>query len=278
MGLLLVLPPILLIGFFLLVPAGRTIFQTVSLVAEDSGTYFGIDRYVTFFADDYSVRNLVYTLSQTVITLAILIAINVPIALYLRFRAGRLSGVIQFLALFPMFVPGVIIAYALIQYLGPNGVLQSLLELVGFNAYRTPYLTSWGTVIGLVWDAMPFTLLVLIAGVARISDASIEAARDLGAGKVRILIDIILPQIYSSILIACSFNFFLLFSSVLQPFLLGPATPEMMGPFMLRTFSGLRDPSTAAVQATVTFLICSVAGYAYVRSMLRRNASEEEGQ
>lgn len=274
MGLLFVAPPVVLIGFFLLVPASRTIFQTLVVETGDGGTRFSLERYVAFFSDGYSLRNLTYTLSQTFITLFILIVINVPIALYLRFRTGRFSAGIQFLALFPMFVPGVIIAYALIQYLGPNGVLQSILEHVGFYGYRTPYLTSWGTIIGLVWDAMPFTLLVLIAGVARISNASIEAARDLGAGKLRILVSIILPQLYSSILIACSFNFFLLFSSVLQPFLLGPATPEMMGPFMLRTFAGLRDPATASVQATVTFLICSIAGYAYVRSMLKRNKAE----
>ena len=62
-------------------------------------------------------------------------------------------------------------------------------------------------------------------------------------------------------------DFFYLFASVLQPLLLGPATPELMGPYMLRTFVSVRDPAMSSTQATVTFLICSLAGYTYVRAM-----------
>jgi putative spermidine/putrescine transport system permease protein len=274
LGLLLVAPPILLIVGVLFIPALRSIIGTLQVPGADGITQWSLANYGTFFSDPYTLSNLAQTFWTTFVTLFLLMLVNVPIALYLRFARGPLATFIQFTALFPMFVPGIVICYALIQYMGPNGLLQSMLNQVGFIWYRTPYLTPWGPVIGLVWDAMPFTLLVLAAGAGGISTPSIEAARDLGAGKLRIFWSIILPQMANSILVVCALDFFYLFSSVLQPLLLGPATPELMGPYMLRTFISVRDPVASSTQATVTFLICSVAGYVYVRAMARRQRDE----
>lgn len=273
-GLLLIAPPILLIVGVLFIPALRSIIGTLQVLGTDGIWQWSLENYRKFFSDAYTLSNLGQTFWTTFVTLFLLILVNLPIAIYLRFARGPLAAFIQFTALFPMFVPGIVICYALIQYLGPNGLLQSLLNQVGFIWYRTPYLTPWGPVIGLLWDAMPFTLLVLAAGTSGISTPSIEAARDLGASKRRIFLSIILPQMTNSILVVCALDFFYLFSSVLQPLLLGPATPELMGPYMLRTFVSVRDPVAASTQATVTFLICSVAGYIYVRAMARRQRDE----
>ncbi|WP_237152924.1 ABC transporter permease [Oryzibacter oryziterrae] len=274
LGLLMIAAPVVLMGLFLLYPALRVVLRTFG--AADGSPGFSLENYARFFNDSYSLNNLGITLWTTVVTLILLIVVNLPIALYLRFRKGRLATFIQALALFPMFVPGVIICYALIRYIGPNGLLQSLLEHVGITGYQTPIMTPWGPVIGLLWDAMPFTLLVLTAGLAGISNAAIEAAQDVGASRLRILWSIVLPQIRGSLVVCTSLNFLSLFGSVLQPYMLGPTSPELMGPFMLRTFSSVRDPLQAGTQATITFLICSVAGLLYILSMGNRRKAEKE--
>jgi putative spermidine/putrescine transport system permease protein len=272
-GLLFIALPVAMIVLFLFYPSARSILSTLYVAGPDGVKRWTVASYQFFFTDAYSLANLARTFWTTFVTLALLIAVNLPIAVYLRFTSGRLAVVIQTLALFPMFVPGVVIVYALIRYLGPNGLLQTLLEHAGITGFVSPYLTPWGPVIGLLWDGMPFTLLVLTAGMATISTAQIEAARDVGAGRLRILISIILPQIRNSLLVACSLNFLGLFGQAFIPFMLGPTTPEMMGPFMLRTFSTVRDPVQAATQATVVFAICSLAGLAYVRSIAKRRAA-----
>ncbi|MCF1473572.1 ABC transporter permease subunit [Agrobacterium vitis] len=269
-GLAFVAIPVLSIVIFLFYPAALTIIGTFWREGRDGVHTLNFDSYVFFFTDAYSLANLGKTLWTTFVSLALLIAINLPIALYMRFTRGPLASLIQGLALFPMFVPGIIICYALIRYLGPNGWLQSLLSLIGFHHYASPYLTPWGPVIGLLWDGMPLTLLILISGLSGISDASIEAARDVGAGRLRILVRIIIPQIMHSLLIVSALNFLGFFGQALMPFMLGPTSPEMMGPFMLRTFASVRDPLQASTQATITFLICSLAGIAYVRSIARK--------
>ncbi len=269
-GLAFIAIPVTAIAIFLFYPAALSIVGTLVRPKDGGGYTFSLQSYVFFFTDSYSLTNLARTLWTTIVTLILLTAVNLPIALYMRFTKGPLASVIQALALFPMFVPGIIICYALIRYMGPNGWLQSLLNLVGFHHYASPHLTPWGPVIGLIWDGMPLTLLILISGLSNISDASIEAARDVGAGRLRILVSIITPEITHSLLIVSALNFLGIFGQALMPFMLGPTNPEMMGPFMLRTFSSVRDPLQASTQATITFLICSLAGIAYVRSIARR--------
>ena len=48
-----------------------------------------------------------------------------------------------------------------------------------------------------------------------------------------------------------------------------PAAPEMMGPFMQRTFRELLDAPTAITQAVITFGFCIVFGLFYVRSVAK---------
>ncbi|OOG65219.1 spermidine/putrescine ABC transporter permease [Sinorhizobium sp. A49] len=269
-GLLLIGPPLAVMVCLLLYPAGVSIVQTLQETAADGSVSWSLARYHRFFTDPYSVANYVRTVWTTVVTLILLIAICLPIAIYLHFTRSRMAAVVQALALFPMFVPGIIVAYALIRYIGPNGLLQSLLEVVGFNSYSSPYLTPWGPVIGLVWDHMPLTLLILTAGMAKVSQEAIEAARDVGAGYVVIFHRIILPLMVDSLLVVMALNVISLFGSFVIPYMLGPASPEMMGPYMLRTFSEVRQPDFAAAQAVITFLTCSVFGILYVVMLTRK--------
>jgi hypothetical protein len=50
---------------------------------------------------------------------------------------------------------------------------------------------------------------------------------------------------------------------------LGPAAPEMLGPFMQRTFRELNDPLNAVTQAVVAFGFCLLFGLFYVRSVAK---------
>ncbi len=178
-GLLLVTPPVLLVGWMIIWPIVSAIARTVWLPGE-GGAHFSLETYVYFFSDQYSINNLLVTLWTTGICAALLLPICLPIALYLRFAKGRLAAYVQGLAIFPMFVPSIILSYAIIRVLGPNGTVDLLLNSVGLPKIRSPYLTPWGPVIGLVWDNIPLTVLILLSGLGAVSDQSVEAARDVG--------------------------------------------------------------------------------------------------
>jgi ABC-type spermidine/putrescine transport system permease subunit I len=267
-GLALIAAPMALLVVLVLLPTVAMVWGTFQ-VQTDLGTRLGIDRYLAFFADGYSMANLRYTLIQTLASCLTALSLSLGIALYLRFSQGRIATMIHALSLFPLFVPSVVISYALVRFMGPNGLLQLLLEQIGFTHYRTPYLTPFGPFIAFVWENLPLPVLVISAGLAQVSDHAIEAARDLGARAPRILFQILLPQLRRSLLIAFALSFLGVVGSFTVPYLLGPPAPEMLGVFMQRTLSNLRRPEEAQVQAVIMIIMASVVSGFYIFTMLR---------
>jgi putative spermidine/putrescine transport system permease protein len=271
-GYLLIAPPVVLMALLIFLPALQSLSRTL-LVPDTSGTAtFSLQRYSEFFRDPISVSNLLFTLRITLTSVALLFAICFPLAIYLRFSRSRIAGAVQVLTLFPLFVPGIILAYALIQFLGTHGTLDSMLKTVGVANYRQLYLKPEGIIVALIWEGLPFTTLILTAGLRQVDDALIESARDVGAGDWQIFRHILLPLIQRSALIVLCLNFLGIFGAYTLPYLLGPAAPQMMGPFMQRTFNDVHDPNKAEVQAMVTFFVCSIVGYLYIRSITRQQA------
>jgi len=270
-GLLLVALPVALILWLVIWPIFYAVGRTL-LVHDGTGTHLSLSSYLFFFTDGYSLKNLWLTLWVTGVCAVLLLVLCLPIALYLRFARSGIAALVQGLTLFPMFVPSVILAYALIRTLGPNGAVDIVLHALGLPKLPSPYLTPWGPVIGLVWDNIPLTVLMLTAGLGGVSDNAVEAARDAGARPWAVFRHILLPQIGTSLLVVLSFTVLSIFSSFTLPYVLGPASPEMMGPFMQRTFSQVLDTRMAVTQAVVSFLICAGFGAFYVRAIARNRS------
>lgn len=272
-GLLLVAVPVLLFAWMTIWPIISGLTRALTPEQADGSHPLSIDNFITFFSDPYSLANLGITLWTCLITLGLLLVICIPLALYLRFAQGRLATYVQTMAMFPMFVPSIILAFAFIRVLGPNGTVDLLLNAVGLPKIRSPYLTPWGPVIGLVWDNIPLTVLILVSGLGAVSNQAVEAARDVGAKPLALFWYIILPRMWTSVAVVVSFTMLGLFASFTLPYVLGPASPEMMGPFMQRTFRDLRDPEMALTQATVTMVFCIAFGLFYVRAVARNRGN-----
>jgi putative spermidine/putrescine transport system permease protein len=174
---LIALPVLIMVGL-IFYPAALSLIDTLFVPDAQTGAVaFSLSNYQAFFKDPILVANLVFTFEVTLGVVMMLFVIGYPLVLYLRFSKSRLAGVVQVLTLFPLFVPGVILAFALIQFLGSHGMLDTLLHALGFTGYRTPYLEPQGVIIALVWESIPFTVLVLTAGLRQVDDAVVESAR-----------------------------------------------------------------------------------------------------
>lgn len=271
-GYALIAPPLILLVLLIFFPAGQSVVRTL-MVDPDAGLSAGVgfDRYVNFFNDPIARSNLGFTISVTLITVFFQFVVCFPLSLYLRFSTSRIAGVVQVLALFPLFVPGVILAFALIRYLGPRGTVDTILRVVfNYNEFVTPYLRPSGIVFALVWDHIPFTILVLTAGLRQVEDSVIEAARDVGASSLRAFVQIIMPLMQRPLLIVFCLNVIGVFGAFTIPYLIGGAAPQMMGVYMQQTFNEYLDRSGAETQAVLTFLLCSLVGVLYVRTVTRR--------
>lgn len=270
-GYLLIAPPVLIMIFLIFYPAFEAIVDTLFLVNPQTGqTGFTLQEYIGFFQDPILRANLVFTFQVTLSTVALLFLVGYPLALYLRFSKSRFASAVQVLALFPLFVPGVILAFALIQFLGSHGMFDTLLHIFGYNGFRTPYLQPQGIVIALVWENIPFTVLVLTAGLRQVEDPVVESARDVGANGIQIFLQILMPLTLRAAVIVFCLNVIGVFGAFTLPYLLGPAQPMMMGVSMQQTFNNYADRIGALAQAVITFLICAVVGLLYVRTITRR--------
>lgn len=271
-GYALIAPPLALLLLLIFFPAGQAIIRTV-MVDQDVGIASGVnlDRYANFFNDPIARSNLSFTLSVTLVTVFFQFLVCFPLSLYLRFSSSRIAGAVQVLALFPLFVPGVILAFALIRYLGPRGTIDTILRTVfNYTDFVTPYLRPSGVIFALVWDHIPFTVLVLTAGLRQVEDSVIEAARDVGATSLRAFFQIILPLMQRPLLIVFCLNVIGVFGAFTIPYLLGPAAPQMMGVYMQQTFTEYLDRSGAETQAVISFILCALVGALYVRTVTRR--------
>ncbi|HXF97222.1 MAG TPA: iron ABC transporter permease, partial [Gaiellaceae bacterium] len=126
------------------------------------------------------------------------LAVGVPLA-WLVVRTDlpgrRLWGVAGSL---PLVVPSFVAALALLGALAPHGLLQRALEPLGVAAL--PELRGyWGALLALTLSTYPYVFLLAAAGLRSADPSAEEAARGLGAGRLRVLLRVTLPALRPSL-------------------------------------------------------------------------------
>lgn len=146
------------------------------------------------------LRTAVYV--GTASLLALLIAY--PVAYYTARFAGRWKGVLLALLIAPFWISYMMRMLAWINLLQNDGLVNDVLDVFGT---RVEWLSGRSTtvVLGLVYGYVPYMILPLFAGLDRIPASTIEAARDLGAGRFetfrRVTFRLSLPAVVTSVLL-----------------------------------------------------------------------------
>lgn len=267
LGLAMVLPSFAILLIVVIVP----IIQTFVLsLGNDSGGY-DLHRYAYLFTDKGMRSNIVFTLRVTAITCVSVLLVSYSLAIYMRFNQGPIVDLIRRTYMIPLFIPGVIATYGLINLLGNHGWLARMLELIGVELPRIIF-DEKGIVIANLWFNIPFTTMLLSSALSAIPSSVIESAKDVGVGRWTLFTKFILPLSYKTFLVAATFVFMGVIGSFTAPFLIGANSPQMLGVSMQQVFSVFQEREQAAAIAFFSFLLCSVLGAFYIRSM----AVEEE--
>ncbi|WP_025693149.1 ABC transporter permease [Paenibacillus zanthoxyli] len=267
-GLCLVIPSFLLLSVIVITPIILSFFESLR---NESGGY-DLSRYVYLFTDEGMRANIVFTLQVTIVSCVIVLAVSYALAVYMRFSTGRLVDLIRKTYMIPIFIPGVIATYGLINLLGNHGWLSRWLLLFGGTLPRIIF-DQKGIIIANLWFNIPFTTMLLSSALAGIPNAVIESAKDIGASRLRIFFRIIMPLSYKTFLVAVTFVFMGVIGSFTAPFLVGPNAPQMLGVSMEQVFSVFQEREQAAAISFFTFLLCSLLGYFYIRSMVKEETA-----
>lgn len=189
------------------------LFEIGLLGFKNKVTLFGIDRWVGLsnyqylFGEDLrfwkSVGNTFYF---TGVSVALEFLIGVVFALYLRFGSGSLWW--KAVLLLPWAIPNVVSA-RLWQWMfhADAGIVNHLMQAMGVVEdpvywLADPGLALHSAVLADVWKTTPFMTLLLFAGLQRIPETMLMAARVDRTPPLRLLMRILLPALRPVILTA----------------------------------------------------------------------------
>lgn len=163
-------------------------------------------RYVLdhiFGADGFFGPALVRTVVYVLLASAICVAIAFPVAYYVARLAGRRRGLILALLIAPFWISYMMRMLAWVNLLADDGLVNKALGLGVFDVHVN-WLSgrSLVVVLGLSYGYVPYMILPLYAGLDRLPQSTVEAARDLGASRASAFTRVVLPMCRSTIVAA----------------------------------------------------------------------------
>lgn len=187
-------PYLLWIIGFILLPLLLIIYYAFT----NSSGEFTMD-YITAIANDSNRIALFLSLKLGIITTIICLLLAYPLAMILNSMKIKNQSTIVFIFMLPMWMNFMLRILAWKLMLSKNGVINTFLSGMGLKTIDIIN-TPTAVVFGMVYDFLPFMILPIYNSMSRIRNDYIEAARDLGAGSVRIFFKIILPLTVSGII------------------------------------------------------------------------------
>ena len=217
--------------------------------------------------------------TDIVFTLVIVVASTALIGLFAAAIGGYLVlgahpaavAVLKWLYRWPLFVPFIVAAQCMRTFLAKNGMLNNTLETLGLvDVGSLSGLLDWrGIIVTFVWKETPFVALLVSGAMAALDRASIEAARNLGAGDVRVLGEIVLPQVAGVMTVGLVLAFVTMLSVLSVPIMISGGAPTMITVDMAFRVNSYGDYGVANALGFVSYLIAGTAAWVYIR----RNAA-----
>ena len=161
--------------------------------------------------------------------------ITVLLATFYAYATWRASGLLKSALLFsvvlPLLTTLVIKTYAWVPLLAPSGTVNTLLLAVGLLSSPIQVVpNTLGVVVGQVYIVFPYAMLAIYSVLSTVEWELVEAARDLGAGRVRSFFEVVLPEIMPGITVATIISFAWSVGAYSAPALLGAGSDR---PFAL---------------------------------------------
>lgn len=240
--------------------------------------FIGFEHYVQLFANAAfqaaTWRTLVWT--AAIVGITTVMSLFLAVVLQQKFRGRTL---VRALLLLP-WATGLVIVSLLWRWMAhPDfGAIGNLLSTLGISAARVEWLANPDLAFPLmiwvgVWASIPFTTLVLLAGLQSIDTDLYEAAALDGAGTWRSFIDITLPQLRAVLAVSILLNVIFVFNSFPIIWVMtegGPAgRTDTLITLLYRIGFRLYDVGAASAISVIVFLILLGFAVLHTKTMWR---------
>lgn len=208
-ALLVLLPSVLLVGYFVYVSIGWNVVVSLSdwKGLEPSYTIIGFGRYAELFHDPVFWISLKNNLLLILLFVPSSLLVGLFLAILLDMKV-REEGIFRTIYLLPFAISFVITASLWAWMYDPEvGVINILLEKVGLGFLKTgwvsdPTIAIYCVILALTWQFSGYTMLIFLAGIRSIPESQVMAAEVDGAYGFSLYRRIIIPQLKSSALAA----------------------------------------------------------------------------
>jgi len=265
-GLLLILPGLLLVAALSLYPLSFSLISAFTQGSDFSLAHF--ERAFELYAVD--VRFTLFIVIASTILIA-LVSIAIAGVLTLS-ETPWLVAILRSLYRWPLFIPFIVAAQCMRTFLAKNGLMNNSLVAMGLlEPLQTTSLLDWrGIIITFVWKQVPFVTLMLAGAMASLDRATIEAGRNLGASRLRVLVEIVLPQVAQTLLVGLVLSFVTMLSVLSVPLMVAGSQPTMLTVDMAFRINSYGDYATANALGVISYAMTGAVAWIYLRHQIRR--------
>jgi len=212
--------------------------------------------------------DLLFTVGIVLLSTVLIGLIAIAIAGYLTLGENPLAvATLRWLYRWPLFIPFIVTGQIMRTFLAKNGMLNHVLIGSGLiEPLAAQSLLDWrGIVVAFVWKQAPFVTLLLAGAMASLEPQHIEAARNLGARRLRVLIDIVLPQVRGTLLVGLVLSFVTMLSVLSVPLMINPNSPTMITVDVAYRISTLSDYAVANALCLLTLIVAAGGAWFYLQ-------------
>ena len=262
--LLLVIPGVFFVVFFMLIPLFSLCFSSFY---DDAG--FTLTNYFRLFGDMYFQQVFVRSLRLSLLSTAVCAVLGFPKAYYIS-KYSRHKGMMMAFAVFPMFTSPVLRAFSWMVILGKRGIVNSFLVSIGLFAKPQSLLyNEFSMTVGFVQLFLPQMILSLIGVMDSIPDDLTLAAGSLGATRIGSFFHVVFPLSISGLVTGSVLVFTGCMTAYTTPQLLGGTDTRVLSTMIYQYAMSLRDWTQASVVAVVMIVVTMTVSSAF-NSLSRR--------
>ena len=266
-GYALVAPALAVIALFFVLPLGLS--AVLAFRAKDGGLT------LEHFAKSWELyqTDLTFTIGIVLLSTVLIGMVAILVAGYLTLGENpRAVAILRWLYRWPLFIPFVVAGQVMRTFLAKNGMLNHVLIGAGLiEPLSAQSLLDWrGIVIAFVWKQAPFVTLLVAGATASIDRQHIEAARNLGAPRWRVLWDIVLPQVRGTVLVGVVLSFVTMLSVLSVPLMINPNSPTMMTVDVAYRINTHSDYAVANALCLISLVVAAGGAAFYLRHAVKK--------
>lgn len=251
-----VYPYLVWIAIMILVPMFM-IFAFAFLKDDGTGVAFTLDNFKRFFSDETFPKVMSRSLWIAVLTTVVCLLLGYPLAYCISKTEGKQKGLLVLLVTIPMWINMLVRTYALMGILSDNGLLNSVLSLLGLSPVQIMY-TDFAVMLGMVYDFLPFMVLQIYGSLEKMDVSLLEAAADLGANSVKTFLKVVFPLSIPGVLSGITLVFLPAVSSYFIPNILGGGGYTLIGN-LIQQYSLTTDREFASAISLIMAVIILVS-------------------